>query len=295
MSDHQTPLSFHLKQKHIWLDILLLLSLWLVVYIAPENLWQMRGISLHFFIKIAALVASLEFISFLSFHLLSGKKSLLLQGFLGGFISSTTVYVQLNYDKRFLNLEEKLLAQSLLVATCSMLIECILIVISVSNFLTLQMLVPFGLTLLFISTFLLFSILKTKRADLQVEGLNELEIDDPIVWKKVLVFSFYIALLKFLMIILQEFTSVPVIAATFLASLFEAHAILAVNAANFSTQMSLFEIHSIMMVILTGSLISKMFLVVKGKVLSKKRLVLLPMTISTLLAFLVTYILQMVF
>lgn len=295
MDKHQTPLALHFKQKHTWFDVSLLAILWVLVYLVPEKFWEMGGISLLFFLKITALVASLEFISFLSFHLLSGKMSLLLQGFLGGFISSTTVYVQLNYDKRFQNVEEKIIAEALLIAVCSMLIECLLIIISVSKDFTLPMLVPFSLMLFFISVFLLYSIIKNKKINHQVSGISNLEIDDPIVWKKVLTFSLYIALLKLLMIILQKFTSIPVIVATFLASLFEAHAILAVNATNFSHTMNLSEIYVITSLILLGSLLSKMFLVLRGKVLSKKRLILLPISISTFLTFLGTYIFQMIF
>lgn len=290
MDKHQTPLGLHFKQKHTWYDISLLGILWVLVFLVPENLWEVGGISALFFLKITALVASLEFIGFLSFHLLNGKISLLLQGFLGGFISSTTVYVQLNYDKRFENVEEKLIAESLLIAICSMLIECLLIIVSVSKDFSLPMLLPFALMLLFISVFLLFSISKNNKENYQVDGINNLEIDDPIVWKKVLIFSFYIALLKLLMIVLQKFTNIPVIVATFLASLFEAHAILAVNATNFSKSMNLSDIFMITSLILLGSLLSKMFLVLRGKVLEKKRLILLPITVSTLLTFLGTYL-----
>lgn len=92
--------------------------------------------------------------------------------------------------------------------------------------------------------------------------------------------SLYIAALKFGMILLQELTHFPVIIATFIASLFEAHAILAVNAGSFSSQLSLWEMHFIMLIILTGSLISKMFFVYRGKVLSQKRKLFIPILTS---------------
>lgn len=292
MKNHQTPLALHLRQKHTWFDLLLLALLWGLVFVIPENFWHYKGFSLAFFVKITALVASLEVISFISFHLLSGKTSLLLQGFLGGFVSSTTVYVQLNYDKRFENIEETLIAEALLMAICSMLIECLLIVLSISPSFHFLMLLPFGVMLFFIMLSFFILVLRKKKHNSLVDGLNDLEIDDPIVWKKVCFFSAYIAFLKLTMILLHEFTNIPVIAATFLASLFEAHAILAVNAANFSKETNLWDMHFIMLVILTGSLISKMFFVLKGNVLSQKRLILIPVIVSTFLTTLIIWALK---
>ena len=94
-----------------------------------------------------------------SWHLMSNKNSLLLQGFLGGFISSTTVFMQLNYDLKFKSIDKYIRAQALLLAICSMLIESILIVIIVTTNFSIKMLIPLIVMLICIalSIFVLFS------------------------------------------------------------------------------------------------------------------------------------------
>ena len=295
MQKHRTNLLYHFKQKHTWFDVFLLTFIWSLVFYIPETLWSFYGISLLFLVKITALVATLEFISFIVFHLFSGQKSLLIQGFFGGFISSTTVFVQLNYDKRFSHVEEKSIADSLLMAICSMLIECHLILFSIVKMISIQMILPFTFMLLFISIFIYKSVyLKKTKLEKNLQ-INDLKIDDPIVWKKVFIFSLFIILLKTIMVLIQNFTTIPLIAAVFLTSIFEAHAVLAVNASAFSPQTELFEIYQVILVILMGSLISKLFLVLKGQNIRKKKLVLIPIATSTLLTFIASFILLKIF
>ena len=291
MRTSSTPLSFHFKQKHFWFDVTLLFILWILVFIAPQTYHFFAELPLGFLLKIIALVASLEFISFLSFHLFGTKSSLLLQGLLGGFISSTTVFVQLNYDKNFEHTNENILSIALLMAICSMLIECLLIIATISPHFTAIYFVPFGLMLFLLFCSITFLYFTRSKNHLPQSELAELEIEDPIIWKKVLLFSGYIVLLKYILIVLQKVAGIPIIVGSFLASLFEAHAVLAVNATNFTEQVSIGEINSTMLVILVGSLVSKIFFVLKGKVLEKKRLVIVPVSISLVMTILVTLLL----
>jgi uncharacterized membrane protein (DUF4010 family) len=246
-------------------------------------------------VKITALVASLEFVSFIIFHLVSGKKSLLLQGFFGGFISSTTVFVQLNFDKRFEHIDEKSIAASLLMAICSMLIECHLILISILNSFSIRALMPFSIMLIFTLVFTFLSLHLKKPSTAEIQDLNDIEIDDPINWKKVFTFSTFIILLKLGMILVQTFTSIPILAAIFLTSIFEAHAVLAVNATSFSIETQLPEMYQMILVILVGSLISKIFLVLKGQNIKNKKLVLLPIIASTVLTLIASYLLLLIY
>ncbi len=295
MKKHQTHLMFHIKQKHTWFDISLLIALWILVFFFPENLWKSHDVSFLFLIKITTFVATLEFISFILFHLFSEKRSLLLQGFLGGFISSTTVFVQLNYDKRFAQINEKFIVQALLMAICSMLIECLLILVSVANHFSTLMVLPFLFMLIFIIIFILKSIFFTGPKKTESLEINDLEIDDPIVWKKVFSFSLFIILLKVGMILIQKFTSIPKIVAIFLTSIFEAHAVLAINSNAFSSANNLSEMYKVILVILVGSLISKMFLVLRGSNIVNKKLVLIPIITSTIMTILVSFFILLIF
>lgn len=290
MSTSATPLSFHFKQKHFWFDIVVLLVLWILVFTTPQTYHFYTELPFGFLLKIIALVASLEFISFLSFHFFGTKSSLLLQGLLGGFISSTTVFVQLNYDNNFKYTNENILSIALLMAICSMLIECLLILATIpSDFKTIYFL-PFGIMLFLLICSIIFLYFTNKSTYIPQSEIVDLKIEDPITWKKVLLFSGYIVLLKYILIILKKFADIPFIVGSFLASLFEAHAVLAVNATNFTKYTSVEDINSILLVILIGSLVSKIFFVLRGEVLDKKRLVILPILISLSITIAVTLI-----
>jgi len=138
---HKTPLVSHFKQTHIWLDIGLLTVLFAVASYIP-------------LLKIVPLVASLELLSFFSFHLFAKRSSLKLQGFSGGFISSTTVFLQILYDKKFTSLHSRDVILTLILALCAMLLECILILFFFSTQLAPIYYLPFFLQLgFFIAVF----------------------------------------------------------------------------------------------------------------------------------------------
>ena len=85
---HNTPLSTHFKDKHIWFDIAVLAAFFVIAHYFP-------------ILKIVPLVGSLELFSFFCFHLLAKRSRFQLQGFLGGFISSTAVFLQTLNESKF--------------------------------------------------------------------------------------------------------------------------------------------------------------------------------------------------
>ncbi len=283
MNEHQTPLSIHLKEKHLWKDLFFLFALWSYVIFVESN-------SQFFLIKLMALVASLEFLSFLSFHLFGKEKSLLLQGFLGGLISSTTVFIQLNFDEKFSQTDNFTIARSMLLAICAMIIECMIILIAYLTHIPSNFILPFTIYLIIILGSIFFLKIKSKNNSKPIEEkIHSLAIDDPINWINVFKFASYVALLKYLFSLSQEFPLIPKKLGVFLASLFEAHAVLAVSLLERATNAKESELFIILILILAGSTLSKLYFVLKGSVLKTKRLVILPMFIALLFSILTFY------
>jgi len=271
MSEHQTPLFIHVKEKHFWKDVIFLFALWAFVVLLKSNN------QIILLLKLIAITASLEFISFLSFHLFGKEKSLLLQGFLGGVISSTTVFIQLNYDKKFSLTNAHLLACSELIAICAMIIECIIILFAFPQNVSFKYILPFIIYLLVI----VVSIISLKRSSNKLPNKTQshsqsLEIDDPIKWMNVLKFAFYVAALRYFLSFSKNFLFVPQKLSIFIASIFEAHAVLAVSISNLTLNYNGEDIFIIIILILAGSSISKLYFVLTGPVLKSKRLVVLP-------------------
>lgn len=92
---NSTNLSSIWKNSDFWWDSLLLLVMWSAVFFLPDHIYK---VPVAIILKVVALVASLEMISFLAYQFVDKKNGLFLQGFLGGFASSTTVFVQITQD-----------------------------------------------------------------------------------------------------------------------------------------------------------------------------------------------------
>lgn len=278
--DHQTSLLSHFKEKHLWIDVGALIVLWMVSIFFISELW------LQFVFKITALIATLDIIAFFSFHLFGKKNSLLLQGLLGGFISSTTVFVQLNNDKKFLAAESSVLTQAMLIANSAMLLECILILVTLSSTFKLPMLLPFVYSLLVMFGALLMLRMKKKMPSIHSTPVLEsihFENDDPIKWTKVIKFSIYIAGLKYILLLSQNINGLPKELGIFLASLLEAHAILAISIIDLGSEVSMTTFWFTMVLIISGSTLSKIAIVLRGSILKKKSLAIAPLLISLVL------------
>ena len=257
---HTTPLISHFKQRHTWFDIGLLGLLFVLAAYVP-------------LLKIVPLVASLELLSFFSFHLFAKRNSLKLQGFLGGFISSTAVFLQILYDKKFVSLPSRDVISTLLLALFAMLLECVFILFFFSTQLPLIYYLPFFLQLgFFIIVFFLlqrYSLSKDSNSDKKKIDI-ELFIDHPIIWKNVAKLSSFIIVLVSIMNFIGDKFGLSGEISILIISLFEAHAILGAIMVQSSIDQDNIELLRLIFLILLGNALSKSYLAYKSKNLVNK-------------------------
>lgn len=261
--EHNTPLAYHFKDKHIWFDMALLAALFVVASYIP-------------LLKIVPLVASLELFSFFSFHLLTKRSRFQMQGFLGGFISSTAVFLQVLNDKKFSSTSGRELLTTMLFAVCAMLIECLFILFYLTNDLTfiyylpfLTQLIFFGLAILYInfSKSERFAYPHTNLAAVDIELLN----DHPIIWKNVVKLSLIISAIMAIMHYIGSGVGFSREISTLLISFFEAHAILASVMTEWTLHSQNMALMQLFFLILLGNTLSKSYFALRGNNLSQKR------------------------
>ncbi len=280
-SEHNTPLSYHFKHIHIWFDIGVLAGLFVVASYFP-------------ILKIVPLVASLELFSFFSFHLLAKNSRFQLQGFLGGFISSTAVFLQTLNDTKFAQESDRDLLLTLMFALCAMLLECLFIIFFLAENMPLSLYLPFITQLACIVLAILFFTYSPRFAseyvDTKPAEFNLLN-DHPIIWKNVLKLSLIIFGIIYAMHFIGTEFGFPQSVSTLLISLFEAHAILASVMTQWSLQSPEIDLMSLFLVILLGNTLSKSYLAIRGSNLQKKRFFVSVMVGSFALSALVVLIL----
>ncbi len=258
--EHQTPLTYHIKDRHFWFDVAVLACLF--------------GIAVYYpLLKIIPLVASLELISFFSFHFLAKSSHIQVQGFVGGLVSSTVVYLQILNDRKFSRLGARDLQITLLFALCAMLCECLFIMWVIAGNIGFTFYLPFLSQLVF-CLFLIIFLFLVYPADDDGGALDfvdtEILIDHPIVWKTVARFSLFVLVLVFSFRFIGSELGLSENLSTFFVSLFEAHAILAsvlTSQREYGFDSSLMEL---IFFILLGNAVSKSFLVFRGGNLDKK-------------------------
>jgi len=278
---NQTPLGYHFKQIHIWFDIGMLAVMFVVAAYFP-------------LLKIVPLVASLELFSFFSFHLLAKNSRFQLQGFLGGFISSTAVFLQTLNDKKFAAESEKNLQLTLLFALCAMLLECLFIIFFLAEDLGFIYYLPFLTQLLCIAAAILYVSYSARFVSASADSLPahfDMLYDHPIIWKNVAKLSLIILTIVYSMHFIGTELGFPRSISTLLISLFEAHAILASVMTQWSMESQNFDLMTLLLVILLGNALSKSYLVFSGANIAKKGFFVSVMAGSLTLSAVVTYIL----
>lgn len=260
---HTTSLKFHLKQRHIWFDVLILIGLYVLASYYP-------------LLKIIPLIATLELFSFFAYHLLSHRVQTNLQGFLGGLVSSTAVFIQVLNDKKFKGESELTLIGMLAFAMIAMLLESVFLLITLASHLSLIYYLPFVVQ---IACFGIATIAIQRWVPAQkgyVKGaaseLKQLEIlkDHPIEWLSVFKLALMVlGLILLIHFITSELTLAPDFA-TMLAALFEAHAVLAAILLDAPQDGSATELVYLFLMILTGNTISKSYLLLRAKNIRRK-------------------------
>jgi len=253
-----TGLTQHLRQRRFWIDVVLLA----IVYLIASEFTLAR---------VVAIVATLDLLSFLLFHFVAKRNSLRLQGFLGGFVSSTAVFLHVLNSKNYQHVPAPLLSASLFYALTAMLFECLLIIVLLAGQAPLIFYVPFATSLMcFVFAAILF---EWKAPSMKVSQAMEplaAVAEHPISWSSVAKFSAIIlALILLLEFLAQEFAFSANISATLIA-LFEAHAVLAASVTGWSQNSTTETVITLFLMILLGNTLGKSLLVWRGYNLTKK-------------------------
>ncbi len=270
--EHNTPLSTHFKDKHIWFDMAVLAAFFVIAHYFP-------------LLKIVPLVGSLELFSFFAFHLLNNRSRFQLQGFLGGFISSTAIFLQTLNESKFSSANERELLLTLFFAVCAMLLECLFIIFFLSDGTPFVYYLPFAVQLACMGIAILhvsYNPKFAKQAPSAIPAEIVLLNDHPIIWKNVAKFSILILVLVAAMNFIGNELGFSQGISTFIVSLFEAHAILASVMTQWGAQARGFDLLALLLLILLGSTISKSYLAYKGPNLVRKRLFITIMFASLL-------------
>jgi uncharacterized membrane protein (DUF4010 family) len=246
-------------------------------------------------LKIVPLVASLELFSFFSFHLLAKRSRFQVQGFLGGFISSTAVFFQILNDKKFVSTSERDLLLTLLSALCAMLLECVFIIFFLSDELPFIYYLPFITQLIFFATAILYLNLSSDsrfasnhaaESAVNIELLN----DHPIIWKNVVKLSILILVIISVMNFVGSELGLSRGIGTFLVSLFEAHAVIASVMMEWSMQSNNIDLMKLFFLILLGNAVSKSYLTIRGSNLTQKWFFVVTVLLGFVVSIGVTYI-----
>ncbi len=279
---HNTPLAYHFSDKHLWFDIAVLAALFVVAAYIP-------------LLKIVPLVASLELFSFFSFHLLAKRSRFQLQGFLGGFISSTAVFLQTLNDNKYVSTSERDLLSTLLFALCAMLLECLFIIFYLSDELSFVYYLPFITQLIVFSIAIIYVNICSKFRTLNSHAVDsavdiELLNDHPIIWKNVAKLSFLIFVIIAAMNFIGSELGLSRGIGTFVVSFFEAHAILASLMTEWHFQSPDIDLIKLFFIILLGNTVSKSYLAIRGSNLRQKWFFVAVMLLGFLASIGVTYI-----
>lgn len=195
-------------------------------------------------------------------RILGKRSSILIQGLLGGFVSSTATFLHFTQRQVFQNENSFSISRALLLATMAMLLEGIVIVFSLAreNFLILSfpLIVQFSLLAIFVF------ILKPKEKTDSKSVDNKFELNDLIVWKNVFKFSLFMVALIFIMRFLDTHLSLPPVMSSLLLSLFEAHGVLAAGMAEYNSH-NVNQSYQIINAVMISNIVSKTFFILRGQ------------------------------
>lgn len=274
-----------IKDTKLWMDLIILSIFWMLSIYIPQEITIFNLVSLSIFLKIVSLLGTLEVIGFFTMLYLGERGSILIQGFLGGFVSSTATFLHFTHMEEFKENHPRSVSRALLLATMAMLIESIFIILSLNVDDAFLLCRPFFIQLLVL--LILVIALKSKNFSVKKSSHHmALELKELIIWKNVLKFSFFMVGLIFLMRILNTTLDIPPVLSTFLLSLFESHAVLAASMSEYGQgQNSQLAFH-IVLAILVGNVMSKTFFILRAKNKAIRKPVLFSLYFSLLLGIL---------
>lgn len=247
----------HLQQPRFWLDVTLVALLYLAAQWYP-------------LVRVVAIVASLDLLSFLLFHLVANKHSLRLQGFLGGFVSSTAVFVHVLNAEQYRSVPSPLISATLLYALTAMLLECVLIILLLASHAPPLFYLPFLVSIaVFVAAAIWFERGKTSAIAMPLAPLASVS-ERPVAWFSVVKFSAVIlGLILLLEYLAEEFIFSTNLSAMLIA-LFEAHAVLAASVSEWSQSGNTDTVMTLFLLILLGNTLGKSLLVWRSQNLTRK-------------------------
>jgi uncharacterized membrane protein (DUF4010 family) len=285
MSEHLTPLRDHFKSKELWIDTLILMIVWFISIGLKHFLTDPKYSILLKLTHLTALMASIEMIGFFALHLFGKKKGVFVQGFIGGFISSTMIYIQFGDKEKMKAFYARDIVGALILSTISMLSLCILLVLTITSGNPVNIWLPFMFQIigLIFCHFLILSLLP--RNDIH-DNSTLISIDNPIIWKNVLKFTLFFACILYGLKWMATLLPDSYLVTTFIISLFESHAILAAFLSEIDFIQEKFQSEWIISLILLGNLVSKIFLVSRSEISGIK----IPVTLSLIGSFLLSFV-----
>lgn len=261
-SKHATPLMSHLHEPRLWWDFFVLALIWALT-ITLDDQSRVFGISVATVLKIMGMVGLLETFSFIVFHWLGYARGVLLQGFLGGFMSSTTVFIQLTQADTVKLLPPTILSRALLLATLAMIIECVFILYAIApptRFLL------YSLPFLVQGACIAVAVMLFPKVSNEAQVLNlDILSNHPISWSKVMRFSVFIIALIWGIRWFNQSMQLSLVWSGFLLSLFEAHAVLAASMIELSPSSPDILSLQIIIAVVLGNTLSKCFFVARTK------------------------------
>lgn len=249
--------------KNIWIDLIALICLWTLALNLPKDLYLLSEISISSITRIAALVGSFQLGSFIAFSLAGHRIGLLVQGLLGGFVSSTTTFVQFTHDEKFQCQPAHLLCKGLFLATTAMLTECLFLIFLIQPNAFLQLGLPVIIQIIIILLVIAFWNPRSESLDGLRTPSPQME-QKPIVWKSVLQLTGLIVLLIYGTRFLNQQLSLPYYVSSLILALFEAHGVLAAALSNLTSEEVFSEGTRIILAVLGGSTFSKCILALRS-------------------------------
>ncbi len=286
-TSHHSPLWPHFKTIRFWLDLGVLGVIWWAALQVGGDVPRLSWLSVALVFKLLGLVGLLEAASFFVSHLFGVKRGLLVQGLIGGFISSTAVFVRLTSKPMREAISSRRLARALLLAVLSMLLECLMILYALTPEQFFSHGWPIGLSMVVI--ILTVWLLPENSQETTKISMLEKSFDRPVAWLRVFYFTAVIVGLMWLIRFLNDAAHLPILWSTFLLSIFEAHAVLAASLLNLTANQVDTNLQGLWLVImvLLGNTVSKFFLVLKTGSWALCLYVLSPLIGSVLLSVLI--------
>lgn len=277
MNTHSTPLKLHFKQKNFWFDLIILGLLWgASFYFSKFNL-----------LKVITLMSTLDVIGFFVSHWATERKSFLLQGFLGGFVSSTGMFLKFT-SSTWSHAHWKTLSQAMLLTTLAMLIECFLIIYTLHGNAAFLISTPLAVQMIGLCIALIFLHQKItpKQNSKDTFILNE----RPVLWMKVVQITLLIFALVWSIRLLKQYLTLNSAWSSFIVSFFEAHAVTAATLSEIDPHLQMSEAKWLLLLILSGNTLSKCMLVLRTKNNKLKTSMISVLILTLLFAWITFYI-----